>query len=111
MGTPDYEIDQHLGLTYGIRFPTDEEEELLRRFTVVLNHVDHMRLWLEAEYGVAGQPLYEGLTAATVALPAFERVKRRDADVAAVRQNFSISWMSELQLLLPSVLGAAGLMR
>src|SRR5436190_10418660 len=52
------EIDSSLGLVYGIRFPTDEEEELLRRFTVVLNHVDNMRMWLESEYGAAGQPLY-----------------------------------------------------
>jgi hypothetical protein len=26
---------------------TDEDEELVRRFTVALNHVDHVRLWLE----------------------------------------------------------------
>jgi hypothetical protein len=111
VSNPGFEIDQGLGLAYGIRFPTDEEEELVRRFTVVLNHVDHMRLWLEEEYGAAGQQMYEGLAAATIALPAFDRVKRRDADTAAVRQNFSISWMSELQLLLPSILGASGLMR
>jgi hypothetical protein len=35
-----------------------------------------MRPWLEEEYGAAEQPLYEGLTAPTIALPAFERVAR-----------------------------------
>src|SRR6266545_1614319 len=49
MGTQVYEIDESLGRTFGIRLPADEEEELVRRFTVVLNHVDHVRLWLENE--------------------------------------------------------------
>jgi hypothetical protein len=108
---PTFAIDVSLGRTYGLRLPTDAEEELLKRFTVVLNHVDQVRLWLEDEYGEAGQPLYEGLTAATVSLPAFARVKRRSVNTEAVRQNLSISWMSELQLVLPSVIGAEGLMR
>jgi hypothetical protein len=107
----EYQLDGSRGRSLAIRLPTDEDEELVRRFTVVLNHIDHVRLWLEHEYGAAGEPLYEGLTAATISLPAFHRVKRRDADVDAIRGSLSISWMSELQLLLPSVLGTTGLMR
>jgi hypothetical protein len=44
MATPGNVTVQDLGRAFGIRFPTDEEEDLLRRFTVNLNHLDHIRL-------------------------------------------------------------------
>jgi hypothetical protein len=82
----------------------------LRRFTVTLNHVDHLRLWIENEDG-EGTEMYEGLAADVAALPAFQRVKRRPADESAINRNFAIGWTSEPQLLLPKALGAAELLR
>jgi hypothetical protein len=99
-----------LGIAYGLRFPTDEEEDLLRRFTVTLHHIDHLRLWLEDQYG-SGPGLTEGVSSALQALPAFQRIKRRPVDLSAVRGDLSIAWQSELQLALPSLLGDPAMAR
>ncbi|MDP9223609.1 MAG: hypothetical protein M3P18_07080, partial [Actinomycetota bacterium] len=75
-----------------------------------LNHLDHFRLWLQAEYG-EGEGLIEGIASAVQAQPAFQRVKRRPADLEAIRRDFSIAWQSELQLALPALLGSPEMAR
>jgi hypothetical protein len=98
------------GLRLAIRFPTDREVELTRRFTVNLNYFVHMHLWLEAQYGT-GDDLFRGLANELLSRPAFTRLNRRAADLDAIRELLTVSWMSEVQLRLPGMLGGPEMVR
>ncbi len=90
-----------------IRFPTDEEEERSRRFTVHRNYLGSIELFLGANYG-HGDDQARNLVAAQRGLPAFGRIQRRPiTDVAELRRLLAISWASEMQLRLANVGGDA----
>jgi hypothetical protein len=93
------------GLT--IRFPTEEEEERSRRFTVHKNYLGSLTLLLGLLYG-RDDALLEGLVQAQQRLPAFRRVAyRRLTSESELRRLLSIAWASELQLRLASYGGGA----
>lgn len=90
-----------------IRFPTDEEEERSRRFTVHRNYLGSIELFLGATYG-DGEDQSVNLVVSQRALPAFARIQRRSiTDTAELRRLLAISWASETQLRLAEVGGDA----
>jgi hypothetical protein len=90
-----------------IRFPSDEEEERSKRFTVHRNYLGSIELFLAAVYGT-GDAQAQALVAAQRALPAFGRIQRRPlAGNDELRRFLAISWASEVQLRLAGLTGDA----
>lgn len=87
-----------------IAFPTEAEEDLLRRFTVNRNYLAAMSAFLQETYG-EGSSTYVGLKAAAEAHRPFHTIQRRDADLEEVRRFLILGWASEIQLHLPSRMG------
>ncbi len=58
-----------------IRFPTEEEEDLVRRFTVNKNYVQGLATFLSETYGQSDR-LYAGLQTAIVSRPAYTKIQR-----------------------------------
>ncbi|MCH8994385.1 MAG: hypothetical protein IH959_05375 [Chloroflexi bacterium] len=87
-----------------IEFPSTEDEERARAFTVHLNYVSSLASFLLDRYGPEPR-LVQNLLAAQRCLPGFRRVQaRRLLQGGAIGRFLRISWASELQLRL----GAAG---
>ncbi len=89
-----------------IRFPTKDEEERSRRFTVHRNYLSSIELFLVALYG-HGEEQTRNLVDAQRALPAFTRIQRRTTDPTELRRLLAISWASETQLRLANLGGDA----
>jgi hypothetical protein len=87
-----------------INFPSAEEEELIRRFTVNRNYLQALAGFLTTTYG---QPehLYSGLQHAVAARPSFTKIQRSSADLAEIRRFLTLAWTSEIQLHLPAIMG------
>jgi len=87
-----------------LKLPTDEEEELLRRFTVNRNYLQAIAGFLIATYGTQ-QQLYAGLKKTLESWPPYTRINRADADMNEVRRFLTLAWTSEIQLHLPALMG------
>ena len=91
-----------------VNFPSAEEEDLLRRFTVNRNYLQSTRLFLEDRYG-GGNSLYRGLQQEIHSRPAWQRMNRGTADLERVRQFLFLGWTSEIQLYLPAIMGTSAI--
>ena len=98
------------GLRLTIRFPTDREVDLTRRFTVNLNYIDHFRMWIDDQYG-PGEALFRGLTTELLQRRSYVRLRRRGVDLSALRELLTVAWMSEVQLRMPGMLGGPEMIR
>jgi len=87
-----------------VDLPTDEEAELLRRFTVNKNYLQALQGYLAGTYGYREQ-LYYGLKAAAQSHPPYQRINRASADLNEVRRFLTLAWTSEMQLHLPALMG------
>lgn len=90
-----------------VHFPTDEEEDLLRRFTVNRNYLQAIAGFITTTYG-RHEKLYSGLKSTVEGLPQYQKINKGPADVAEVRRFLSLAWTSEIQLHLSVVLAGAG---
>ena len=68
-----------------LKLPTEEEEELLRRFTVNKNYLQATSGFIRHTYG-RRDAIYDGLTTAVDAQPAYRRIQRSQADLDEVRR-------------------------
>lgn len=89
-----------------LTFPTAEEEELLRRFTVNKNYLQALRGFLRHSYG-RGDDIYPGLRDAVIAHRPYQRISGGKTDVEEVRRWLVLAWASEMQLHLPDSIGQA----
>jgi len=97
--------EEQSGLPLVIRFPSDEEDARIKRFTVHRNYLGSIELFLAVLYGT-GRDQAANLVTAQRALPAFQRIQRRaTADERELRRLLGISWASELQLRLANIGG------
>jgi hypothetical protein len=84
--------------------PTDEENDLLRRFTVNRNYLQAVQNFLMATYG-RREKLYSGLRAGLQSHPPYAKINRATADLHEVRRFLALAWTSEVQLHLPALMG------
>ncbi len=90
-----------------IRFPSDEEDERIKRFRVHQNYVTSVDLFLSVLYG-SNTERGVHLIDAQRALPAFDKINRRPlANERELRRLLAISWASELQLRIAAESGGA----
>jgi hypothetical protein len=87
-----------------VNFPTDEEEDLLRRFTVNRNYLQAIAGFITTTYGRREQ-LYAGLKTSVEGMPQYHRIQRGQADLTEVRRFLTLAWTSEIQLHLPALMG------
>ena len=87
-----------------VKLPTDEEEDLLRRFMVNRNYLQAVREFISTTYG-RREKLYDGLRAAVGAMPQYQKIQRGHADLDEVRRYLMLAWTSEIQLHLPAIMG------
>lgn len=87
-----------------INLPTDEEQDLLRRFTVNRNYLQAAAGFVTTSYG-RREKLYEGLRATIEAMPVFQRIQRGAVDLEQLRRFLTLAWTSEIQLHLPAIMG------
>ena len=71
-----------------INLPTDDEEELLRRFTVNRNYLQAAAGFITTVYG-RREKLYEGLRATVEGIPVYQRIQRGMVDLEEVRRFLS----------------------
>lgn len=91
-----------------IDFPSEHEDELIRRFRVTLNYLVSVQYFLAHRYG-HGNNLYPGLTAALNAHPAFIKLHKRslnDNEHDRIQRHLEIAWVTELVLRMPAALGS-----
>jgi hypothetical protein len=91
-----------------LNLPTDEEEELIRRFTVNKNYLQALRNFLTRTYGGDAQ-LFVGLKQVVDTHPQHMRIQRAACDLEDVRRFLLLGWTSEIQLRLPSEMGFAAM--
>lgn len=70
---------------FEVEFPSEREEDLLRRFTVNRHYLVSFRHYLEGSFGRRAD-LYDGLQAAVHAHPPFAKVRGGAGDLDAVRR-------------------------
>jgi hypothetical protein len=87
-----------------LKLPTDEEEELLRRFTVNRHYLQAIAGFVTGTYGYRDQ-LYSGLKTTLGSYPPYTRINRATADIGEVRRFLTLAWTSEIQLHLPALMG------
>jgi hypothetical protein len=86
-----------------VTFPTDEEQDLVRRFTVNRNYLQAIAGFLTSTYGIR-QHLYSGLKKTLDSYPPYTRINRANADMSEVRRFLTLAWTSEIQLHLPALM-------
>lgn len=86
-----------------IKLPTDEEEELLRRFTVNKNYLAGIAGFLTSTYGRRAE-MYTGLKATIEAHRPYQTIQRGQVDIEEVRRFLTLGWASEIQLHLPALM-------
>lgn len=84
-------------------FPTAEEEELVRRFTVNRHYLQAIAAFLRHTYG-KGERVFDGLQTAVAVHPAYMRVKGGAQTSDDVRRYLTLAWASEIQLALPAAM-------
>ncbi len=92
-----------------VSLPTDEEEDLLRRFTVNRNYLQALAGFITTTYG-RRENLYAGLKATVEATPQYHKIQRGQADLDEVRRFLALAWTSEIQLHLPALMGNASML-
>lgn len=90
--------------TITVYFPTAEEDDLIRRFTVNKNYLQAIALFLARTYG-RGLPMYSGLQASVTTRPQHRRIQRVAMPLDDVRRYLTRGWVSEIQLGLPAEMG------
>lgn len=85
-------------------FPTPEEEELTRRFTVNRHYLQAVAGFITTTYG-RREKLYSGLRAAVQAMPQHHKIQRGQPGLKEVRRYLMLAWTSEIQLHLPAIMG------
>lgn len=90
-------------VTTTLKFPTDEEKDLLRRFTVNRNYLQAAAGFITTTYG-RREKLYAGLRTTVEAMPPYQRIQRGQADLDEVRRFLTLAWTSEIQLHLPAIM-------
>jgi len=86
------------GLSFTIRFPTNEEEERRRRFRVLRNYLVSLDDFLHMTYG---DDILPGLLAQQRGLRGYGRIHRQKPfHPDHVRRYLTLSWAAELQLRL-----------
>lgn len=96
-------------VTISLKLPTDEEEALLRRFTVNRNYLQAVAGFITTTYG-RREKLYTGLRATVEAMPVYQRIQRGEADLEEVRRFLTLAWTSEIQLHLPAIMGNSSML-
>jgi hypothetical protein len=91
-------------VTISLKLPTDEEEDLLRRFTVNRSYLQAIAGFITTTYGWR-EKLYAGLRSTVEAMPAYQRIQRREGDLEEIRRFLTLAWTSEIQLHLPAIMG------
>ena len=93
-----------------VKLPTDEEEDLQRRFTVNKNYLQAVSGFITTTYG-RRELLYSGLRTAMEALPQYQKIQRDpNVDLDDVRRFLTLAWTSEIQLHLPVIMGNPGML-
>jgi hypothetical protein len=93
-----------------VNLPTDEEEELRRRFTVNKNYLQAVSGFITTTYG-RREKLYAGLRTTVEAMPQHQKIQRDpNVDLDEVRRFLTLAWTSEIQLHLPAVMGYSGML-
>jgi hypothetical protein len=92
-----------------VNLPTDEEEDLLRRFTVNRNYLQAVAGFITTTYG-RRENLYAGLKRTVEATSQYQRINRGQADLDEVRRFLALAWTSEIQLHLPALMGNPSMM-
>ena len=92
-----------------VSLPTDEEEDLLRRFTVNRHYLQALAGFVTQTYGRREQ-LYAGLKSVVEAMPQYRRIQRAQADREEVRRFLTLAWTSEIQLHLPALMGNSSML-
>lgn len=93
-----------------LRLPTDEEQELRRRFVVNQNYLRALANFLEYRYGAA-EDMYRGIANRLAAHPPYLQTQRSKSPVPDdVRRFLTLAWVSEAQLHLPLYLGSSSTM-
>jgi hypothetical protein len=87
-----------------ITFPTEEEEDLLRRFTVNRNYLAGLAGFLGSTYG-RGADLYGPLQTIVQVHRPYHKIQRVEVPLEDVRRFLILGWTSEIQLHLPSFMG------
>jgi hypothetical protein len=96
-------------VTLNLVFPTDQEEELQRKFTVNKNYLQAVAGFLTTTYGQR-EKMYRGLRAVVEAMPPYQRIQRANADLDEVRRFLALAWTSEIQLHLPAIMGTPSML-
>jgi hypothetical protein len=96
-------------VTTTVKFPTEEEEDLLRRFTVNRNYLQAVAGFITTTYG-RREELYAGLRTTVETMPPYQRIQRGQADLDEVRRFLTLAWTSEIQLHLPAIMGNASML-
>jgi hypothetical protein len=86
-----------------INLPTDDEEELLRRFTVNRNYLQAAAGFITTVCGQR-EKLYEGLRTTVEGMPVYQRIQRGTVNLEEVRRFLTLAWTSEIQLHLPAIM-------
>lgn len=87
-----------------INFPSAEEEELIRRFTVNRNYLHALAGFVTTTYG-RPKRFYPGLLGVVSSRPAYTKIQRSSADLTEIRRFLTLAWTSEIQLHLPAIMG------
>ena len=86
-----------------LSFPSDEESELLRRFTVNRHYLQALASFLTATYG-RREKLYERLKATVESTSPYHKIQHATADLDEVRRFLTLAWAGEIQLHLPALM-------
>jgi hypothetical protein len=92
-----------------INFPSEGEEELLRRFTVNRNYLQATAGFITTTYGKR-EKLYAGLRSTMGVTPAYHRIQRGHPDLEEVRRFLTLAWTSEIQLHLQAIIGNSSML-
>ena len=96
-------------VSFTLRFPTEEEDELVRRFAGNRNYLHALASFVGNEYGKR-EELYHGLKTTLEATPKYQKINRADVPLTDVRRFLTLGWSSEIQLHLPAILGQPGML-
>lgn len=86
-----------------LSFPSDEESELLRRFTVNRHYLQALASFLTATYG-RREKLYERLKETVESTSPYHKIQHASADLDEVRRFLTLAWAGEIQLHLPALM-------
>lgn len=80
------------------KLPTAAEEDQAKKFQVVKNYLRNIYDYISWHYGGNGFSVYDKLLEAQRALPNFQKIRRRTADVNEMKRRLWNAWAAEIQL-------------